>query len=627
MQHEVEKERSSVEPILAEANALHVQKYGGPIQNQKSFRCVIHEDRHPSANIYQTETGAWKYKCLSANCGFQGDVFDLRAKARGIDTTELFREMKQQSMPTQQVPAKPRTPATKKSKTFKTVEECVENFKRWSKVDRVEAFYHYTNVPVETLQIRYYEVGCPQKKFSVFSKQDGAWIGKFPPQPFPLYNLGVARYAKKILMVEGEKCVDAVHGICQDWTETTGVAAVSPLGGADSEGKKAHNTDWSPLAGKDVYWWPDNDVGGKAFFTEASKIVAKLDPPCRQHWINPENLCLAEKEDVADFILQHQDCTDEEMTLLISDVLTVASDPLNYGASKEVLSLFSRMAAGEYYSVQMPWGILSRLTKALLPEMGMVICAPPGSGKTFFVLQLLAHLRQHKVPCSVLMMEQKRKFHLIRSLAQFLGTETVLDDGWFRDNPRWMDHIGEDAVAYMDMIGRAICTAAEDGVKTLEDVAKWVERRAQAGDRVIIVDPVTKAKATNNRWTGDEDFVDRVKTIAEQFECSVVMMTHNVKDSKIGVSMDAVAGGAAYSRFFQTVLWIEKLPEMEEYDLRPSPSLVTKDYINRKVHIVKANNGKSSGAAIGFLWDEKRLVFDEMGICIPRKVTKKSRLQ
>ena len=81
----------------------------------------------------------------------------------------------------------------------------------------------------------------------------------------PLYNLHelVARPDAPVLVVEGEKAADAATAILPDYVCTTWI------GGAQSVG----TADLSPLAGRSVTIWPDNDPEG---VIAAEKLAARL---------------------------------------------------------------------------------------------------------------------------------------------------------------------------------------------------------------------------------------------------------------------------------------------------------------------------------------------------------------
>ncbi|MFP3022330.1 MAG: AAA family ATPase [Wolbachia sp.] len=82
------------------------------------------------------------------------------------------------------------------------------------------------------------------------------------PETRPLYNIPGIMKSDKVILVEGEKCADALI--------EQGITATTAMLGANAQIEK---TDWSPLKGKHVIIWPDNDEPGKQY---AEKVVKKL---------------------------------------------------------------------------------------------------------------------------------------------------------------------------------------------------------------------------------------------------------------------------------------------------------------------------------------------------------------
>lgn len=82
------------------------------------------------------------------------------------------------------------------------------------------------------------------------------------PNPRPLYHLPEIAQASTVVLVEGEKCADAL--------QVLGIATTTAMGGAAAPFEK---TDWSPLTGKTVILWPDHDEVGQRY---ADALVFKL---------------------------------------------------------------------------------------------------------------------------------------------------------------------------------------------------------------------------------------------------------------------------------------------------------------------------------------------------------------
>ena len=80
------------------------------------------------------------------------------------------------------------------------------------------------------------------------------------PDPRPLYNQPELTRAKTVVLVEGEKCADALIRM--------GITATTAMNGAKAPIDK---TDWSPLAGKAVQIWPDRDAPGWDYAEAAAR--------------------------------------------------------------------------------------------------------------------------------------------------------------------------------------------------------------------------------------------------------------------------------------------------------------------------------------------------------------------
>lgn len=82
------------------------------------------------------------------------------------------------------------------------------------------------------------------------------------PDLRPLYNLPDIATASTVILCEGEKAAQALADL--------GIAATTAMQGAEAPIEK---TDWSPLNGKTVIVWPDNDAPG---FKYSAAVTARL---------------------------------------------------------------------------------------------------------------------------------------------------------------------------------------------------------------------------------------------------------------------------------------------------------------------------------------------------------------
>lgn len=91
------------------------------------------------------------------------------------------------------------------------------------------------------------------------------WHCKAPPEPRPLYGLDrlAARPAAPVLVTEGEKAADAAALLFPD------AIYITSQGGSKVPGK----SDWTPLQGRRVTIWPDNDEPGAGFAAKVAELV------------------------------------------------------------------------------------------------------------------------------------------------------------------------------------------------------------------------------------------------------------------------------------------------------------------------------------------------------------------
>ncbi len=83
-----------------------------------------------------------------------------------------------------------------------------------------------------------------------------------PPDPRPLYNQPGLTKSDTAVLVEGEKCAQALID--------AGICATTAMHGASAPVDK---TDWSPLKGKSVLIWPDRDKPGWEYAMQAAQAA------------------------------------------------------------------------------------------------------------------------------------------------------------------------------------------------------------------------------------------------------------------------------------------------------------------------------------------------------------------
>ncbi|WP_054075464.1 AAA family ATPase [Comamonas testosteroni] len=186
------------------------------------------------------------------------------------------------------------------------------------------------------------------------------------PDPRPLYNLPALLAAREVVLVEGEKCAQALiqHGII----------ATTAMNGAKAPVDK---TDWRPLAGKSVLIWPDRDAPGwdyaesvaRACVAAGSTAVAILVPPPTQ----------PDKWDAADAIDEGFDCAG----------FIARGDRRIVKAAAPHLPTFT---LGELLDDDSPVPPDLIAPRVLTPGGLLVFGGAPKVGKSDFLLSWLAHM-------------------------------------------------------------------------------------------------------------------------------------------------------------------------------------------------------------------------------------------
>lgn len=182
------------------------------------------------------------------------------------------------------------------------------------------------------------------------------------PEPRPLYNLPAIAAADAVVLVEGEKCADALMQL--------GIAATTAMGGAATAIDK---TDWTPLAGKTVAVWPDHDEAGARYAAAAIQKLASIGATVRRVSVPQDKPA---KWDAADAVAEGFDV----------EALLRASQPVTDIAAAPALDITRWRAADRFTGQpqQRRW-----LVEGVFPQaQAALIAAAGGVGKSFLLLAL-----------------------------------------------------------------------------------------------------------------------------------------------------------------------------------------------------------------------------------------------
>jgi Protein of unknown function (DUF3987) len=247
-----------------------------------SARCPAHEDRRASLSVSAGDNGTALVKC-HAGC----ETAAILAAA-GLKLADLF--------PEKACAAPARNKKLKSSgKTFATAAAAVKELERQHGKRSASWTYHDATGNPVGLVVRW-DLSDGKKDIRPVALHPDGWRIGAMPEPRPLYRLAELAKAKRVVVTEGEKCADAAR--------TLGFTATTSAGGSQA----AEKADWRPLAGKEVWLFPDNDLPGRKYGDTVAAILAKLTPRAVVRIVELPDL--PEGGDIVDWIEAHGDAAE-----------------------------------------------------------------------------------------------------------------------------------------------------------------------------------------------------------------------------------------------------------------------------------------------------------------------------
>jgi KaiC/GvpD/RAD55 family RecA-like ATPase len=578
--------------LKADEGALRamLERAGVKTWKGRACCCPFHDDKHPSAGIFSGEDG-FRFKCQV--CGVAGDLFDIQARIEGKPLSDVLKSYTDQQQPgTRRLnPVPPEKPLQ-----HFTLAEIVTKYG-----PQGEKVFVYSAPGSKAAEMVIIRIDEPTgKRFLQCSPNGDGLVMKAPPKPWPLYNRTRVAKSDRVVVVEGEKCVHALHAL--------GIIATTSPGGS----KNAANADWSPLADKCVVIWPDNDEAGLEYASDVRKMLDALPLRPSVSQIDPASTGLGAKGDVADYVQSVSDLPVKAQAAAVENMLAEASD---MGAGAEWVSIWDDTLAGRRRAISWHMGYLDRNTQALLPGTVTLLCGAGGASKSFLVIQWAMCWYDDGLPVAIYELEGERAEHLQRAAAQIAKDPRILDSKWAEENPDYIRQIKSKYEPYMSKFGNCI-TAAPDDAPSLDDIADWVEKQALAGKQIIIVDPITAATAADKAWLADSQFILRVKAILRKTRARLLLVMHPRKGHK-GIGLDELAGGAIYGRLCNSALWLERHePPIDATVSMPGGPQTFQ--INRTITILKARHGRGAGHKIALTFSHDSLTYLEHGLTVPK---------
>lgn len=534
----------------------------------KAVKCPFHDDKNASGGIFQSREGDWMFKCQA--CNQVGDWAKVRSLNTGLPIVEILKQENQ---------------FTEKEKTYS-----LDELKRFNDLKRIYE-YKDENGIIKMLVLRIEKNG--KKTFIQASSRGVKFVLKREIIKAPLYNLNDFKDKPMVVIVEGEKCVEALR--------FTGLPATTSIGGANNP----EGTDWIPLANKTVYLWPDNDEAGSKYMDWVQEKLKDLN--CKIYRIDPESLNLSIKEDVADYVkLSYRSgLKDKEISDNIIDILE-SSDQVEI--RNEALEALRLKATQNIKSFPSPWYLIQDKGKFFIPGKVNIICGDPGVGKSWFVIQMFWFMLSQGTKVNLYSLEEKREYWLGRALAQITGNTKFAEEDRLENCLDELENFATREKDFIDNFDKSISDIpkCDDGktasIITLNDVAEWAREKAEMGAEVLIIDPITYPdQGEKEKYRADLEFIYKIKSISEKHNTSIYLVTHPRNSQKI--SSENYAGGKAYSRFSQGGIWLSK----EDVTAQNG------DSGNILLTMTKGRDSKLTQNKLAYKFNKNTLKYEELG--------------
>ena len=211
-----------------------------------------HEDRKPSCSV-RLESGQW----FCHGCGEGGGVVKWLRLTRGLSGPEALETARRLGL----------APEPRVNESHQSAPNGLRPYRQPSSVEaapptalpaRWAACYRYcTPDGTEYARVYRYPENRPGRKADPYTlrtdgEHAGTWTHRAPQNRWP-YRIESLTGATPVVIVEGEKCADALAGLAE------GFGVLSWLGGSGA----VLRTDWKALAKREVILWPDADDPGR----------------------------------------------------------------------------------------------------------------------------------------------------------------------------------------------------------------------------------------------------------------------------------------------------------------------------------------------------------------------------
>lgn len=590
---QIKRDRLALENLLIKAGATL------PDNPQAKFRCPFHTDKNPSAEIRELPSGFY-FICYA--CDLHMDYFALTAFMENVPLRDAFKSaVNDLADDVDYLTSK--TSPKQSQQTFGALHQLVDQFMGNHPNYDLQEVNEYEDPDVGSCTFATVRIGIPGGSKKVmqasFTSQTG-WQFKQPQGPLPIFNRTKVKNSHGVIVVEGEKCARYI-----DELGLEGWAATTSAGGS----KAAERADWSPLSGKDVVLWRDNDDAGKRYETDVINCIRQLRPPPNSiKFVIVDPLGLNEGEDVVDYGMAAED--QAEAKAAIKEVIETAE---TWSLTTKFVEHLELIKSGNYRLVMFPnLPMFSRLSQAGLPGKVTMFCGPPGSAKSFIMMECSWMLHELGEDTATMYLEDGSVDYQRRCIAQMSGNSNYTDQPWHEQNPELARQIFNEHRHRVESYFETV-TTVEAKLMDNSDILDWVNDQANNKKRVIFLDPITAKKPGDSPWKEDQNLLLDLQRVVNDSGSSLVITNHPRGGKAGAMGLDGMAGGMAWARFTHTCGWL-----LNDKD-GPKQSMVINGNVQRVVShkrsiiLTKARNGSGEWAQLACDLDPHTLRLVEHG--------------
>ena len=488
--------------------------------------------------------------------GDGGDILDLWASVKGFDRKNQFTQLITDIQNWLGAGVPVTQPPSCKHRPNRPTQTLGEPTAKWDYTDAHGALI---------ASVYRYDPKGGRKQFRPWDARGGVMKA---PEIRPLYNqIGMAA-ADTVVLVEGEKCAEAL--IAKD------ICATTAMNGAKAPIDK---TDWSPLAGKTVIIWPDNDEPGLSYARRAASAAARAGASHVEILTVPPEK--PPKWDAADAVAEG----------LSTHEIVKSWDRIvakNKPSRPNMIPLYS-VADLRADTSPMPEDLIA--PRLLTPGGMLVFGGAPKVGKSDFLITLLANMSagekflglSTKRPLRVFYLQAEVQYHYLRERIQKL----CLPD-------HTLDHLQKNFV----MTPQIRLILNEDGISRIVRSVKG--HFGDAPPDIIAIDPIRNV--FDGGGIGGENDNDammfflsqRAESLREQINpnAGLILAHHTKKISKKHVEEDpfqALSGAGSLRSYYTSGIILHRPDETRPersllFELRNGPEIKQKT-------ILRGSNG------------------------------------